>query len=251
MEAVRHKDDYHHYCMPCDRLFPHSNGLRNHLDTAAIHTYQARSTQVVPSYTTLAIATPPEFSCRSCNQAFNTFRQLEQHRLSEHRDIKNHTCPFCASRHASLSAVTAHVESGACPSGANRHCVDERIIRATTGSSSGGVAKAIVPRGAIAPGPPTIYQATEKSRNMYGRYECYFCPNMDFPTLKQLNQHLESPKHSKRTPGMYKCPRCQTVTQTLSGLIQHAEMGNCGVRRDVRVQGALEGLTQGMKQLGW
>lgn len=50
---------------------------------------------------------------------------------------------------------------------------------------------------------------------------------------------------------MYTCPKCQVGMQTLSGLIQHAEMGGCGVRRDVRVQGALEGLTQGMKQLGW
>lgn len=74
---------------------------------------------------------------------------------------------------------------------------------------------------------------------------------MDFATLSQLNQHLESPKHSNRTPGMYTCPKCQTKAQTLSGLIQHAEMGGCGVRREARVQGALEGLTQGMKQLGW
>lgn len=250
MDAVLHKDRVHHYCIPCDRLLRNNNGLQNHLNTAAVHTYQARSTQVVPLFTTFEIASPPDFPCRSCKQAFNTFRQLEQHRLTDHPEIKNNACPFCGSRHASLSAVTAHIESGACPSGANRHCVDERIIQATTGSSS-GVANAIVPRGAISPGPPTIYQATERARNNYGRYECYFCPNLDFSTLSQLNQHLGSPKHSKRAPGMYTCPKCHMPTQTLSGLIQHAEMGNCGMRRDTRVQGALEGLTQGMKQLGW
>ncbi|KAJ9111319.1 hypothetical protein QFC20_002610 [Naganishia adeliensis] len=255
IDAVLHKDRIHHYCVPCDRLFRNENGLQNHLNTAAVHTYQARSTttysrEIIPLYTTFEIAPPPDFPCRSCNQAFNAFRQLEQHRLTYHREIKNHACPFCGSRHASLSAVTAHLESGACPSGANRHCVDERIIRATTGTSS-GVANAIVPRGAVPPGPPTIYRATEMARNSYGRYGCYFCPGMDFATLYQLNQHLESPKHSNRTPGMYTCPKCQTKTQTLSGLIQHAEMGGCGVRRDARVQVALEGLTQGMKQLGW
>jgi hypothetical protein len=98
----------------------------------------------------------------------------------------------------------------------------------------------------------TVYRATELALNEYGLYECYFCPGLDFPYIQQLNQHLESPKHSKRSDtGLYTCPRCQHYSQTLSGLIQHAEMGKCGIRKDPKVKNAMDSLTSNMRLLAF
>lgn len=250
--AATHKNAVHHYCGPCARLFGDANGLQNHIDNAAAHNYQPRSnvfasaTVIVPVYGSLVVTRAPEFSCIHCTDGFDTFYEVDCHRLNYHSDIKNHACPFCSFRHASLSAVTAHFDSGGCPGGANRQCVDQRTIGATVNNCF-GVGRVIVPRRSAPIGPTITYSTTEMARNSRDRYGCYFCPGMDFATFSQLKQHLESPKHSKRTPGMYTCPMCRIKTQTLSGLIQHAEMGGCGVRKDARVQGALEGLTQGME----
>lgn len=208
--------------MQCNRLFRNSNGLQNHIDTAAIHVYSARSTRAVSAiqarspptttralasrYTTHEIARPPspDFPCKSCNQVFNTFQQLDHHRLKHHREIKNHSCPFCGSRHASLSAVTHHLENGSCPSGASRHRIDEYILPATSNSSS-GVASAIVPRRSAAAEPAVIYRATELSRNYLGRYGCYFCPRLDFPTLTNISNHQNT---ANGRPG---CTRVRSV----------------------------------------
>lgn len=189
------------------------------------------------------------FNCLSCSRTFSNFIAREQHRKAVHPDDRNHHCPFCNSRHVSSSAVVQHLESGGCRSQANRQCVDEHIFQATNNTSS--LAGALVTRNARQFEPITFYRATEKALNDRGNYECYFCPGMEFRLLKQLNQHLESPKHSKRTPGFYACPTCGIKTQTLSGLIQHAEMGSCGIRRDSRVQGALESMTNGMRQISF
>jgi transcription elongation factor Elf1 len=188
------------------------------------------------------------FECLSCSQTFYSFIEREQHRKAAHPDDKKHECPYCHNRHVSASAVIMHLESGGCRSQANRQCVDEHIFSATSRTSS--LAGALVTRNNAPKFEPiAFYRGTEESKNSKGYYECYFCPGMEFRLLKQLNQHLESPKHSNRTPGFYKCPTCGTQTQTLSGLTQHAEMGSCGLRRDSRVKGALESLTNGMRQI--
>ncbi|KAJ9114227.1 hypothetical protein QFC22_005679 [Naganishia vaughanmartiniae] len=191
-----------------------------------------------------------DFNCLSCSRAFSTFGAREQHRKAVHPDDKNHDCPFCSSRHVSASAVVQHLESGGCRSQASRQCVDEHIFRATTGTGS-SFAGTLVPHNRQSFEPITFYQATEKAINSRGFYECYFCPGLEFHLLKQLNQHLESPKHSNRTESLYACPTCGSRVQTLSGLIQHAEMGSCGIRRDSRVQGALESMTSGMRQISF
>ncbi|GHJ87008.1 hypothetical protein NliqN6_3410 [Naganishia liquefaciens] len=170
--------------------------------------------------------------------------------MQYHRVVRTHACPFCKKSHVSLSTVVAHLEAGKCTSGANRQLVDQFIWRSTRGANA--TAGALVKRSNNAPTlePLMAYQATELSRNMYGRYECYFCPGLDFPYLAQLNQHLASPKHSKRpTSGLYTCPQCSKATETFSGLIQHAEMGKCGIRKNLAVQNALDTLTTKMNQL--
>jgi hypothetical protein len=171
--AAAHKDAVHHYCVSCDRLFSDANGLQNHIDNAAVHSFQPRSNGfaimvLLSGYDSLKIMRTPEFSCIHCTDGFETFNELERHRLTYHPDIKNHACPFCSSRHASLSAVTAHLESGGCPGGANRQCVDQRIIEATV-SNSFGVAGVIVPRRNAPTGPTITYSATEMALNFRGR----------------------------------------------------------------------------------
>lgn len=97
--------------------------------------------------------------------------------------------------------------------------------------------------------PYQKYMATEDTKNADNRYDCHFCPGLDFSTLKQLNQHLQTPKHSNRIPGLYTCPGCKNEMQTLSGLLQHVDMAGCRVRKNAEVRDALESLMEGLGSL--
>jgi len=75
--------------------------------------------------------------------------------------------------------------------------------------------------------------ATERAWNGYG-YECYLCARQ-FPTLRRLNSHIESPVHEQ---DLYRCPKssCGRTFKVLSGLVQHVESESCGVMRFMQVQ---------------
>ncbi|GAA5971292.1 hypothetical protein JCM11641_008297 [Rhodosporidiobolus odoratus] len=98
---------------------------------------------------------------------------------------------------------------------------------------------------------------TEAAVINLGRYRCVLCNNT-FTDLRGLNQHLLSPRHSYgngAAPGsedkLYKCPNvaCAKKFATLSGLVQHAEAGGCGVMRIRGVQQTFDSVMGGMKRL--
>jgi hypothetical protein len=84
-----------------------------------------------------------------------------------------------------------------------------------------------------------IFSVTKKSWSGTD-YACYLCPR-SFDHLNQLEQHINSPKHTIRDQKLYACPlpSCIRQFQTLSGLVQHAEMSGCpiGRVRDIRWDG--------------
>lgn len=111
--------------------------------------------------------------------------------------------------------------------------------------------------GPTEPIQPTAWLATEDSYNHYAQaYECFFCHKL-FQSLPALNQHLASPRHAYATETgrdgekLYKCPNpsCARHFVTLSGLVQHAEHGGCGVLQFRTVQNTLDGFMGQMRTL--
>lgn len=97
--------------------------------------------------------------------------------------------------------------------------------------------------------PSATYRATNRSWNGVA-FECPLC-DREFTHLSQLNQHLSSPKHTKRDEKLYICkhPACQTKFETLSGLIQHVENGSCGMKNVKPAKDVLLGLQLGFSQI--
>ncbi|KAJ9111314.1 hypothetical protein QFC20_002605 [Naganishia adeliensis] len=177
----------------------------------------------------------PLFRCGSCSQGFSRALDFIAHRLLFHPmvniDEANKACPFCQSQHTSTSAVVAHLESGSCSSGAKRGHVDDYVFNAF--SNRQAIENDIIQRSDLRSDLLELlrfYRAAPNALiNSSGQYQCPFCPGLDFSHVSQLNQHLKSPAHSRRDPALYRCPICHTATQTLSGLLHHTEMTNCGM----------------------
>lgn len=136
-------------------------------------------------------------------------------------------CPFCKGRFATASAVVIHLESGRCPSGLNRHKINETIRKLDRNN--------IITRPMLTmPGYDRVEKiATDRAWN--GRaFVCYLCPRQ-FATLQSLNAHLKSPFHEEE---IYQCPKagCGRNYKLLSGLVQHVESESCGLMRFGQVQ---------------
>lgn len=85
---------------------------------------------------------------------------------------------------------------------------------------------------------------------------CVLCQG-GFTTLRGLNAHLASPRHAyagaNGTSGekAYKCPNsaCGRKFATLSGVVQHAESGSCGVLQMRGMSRALDDVLGDMRRL--
>ncbi|RSH93444.1 hypothetical protein EHS25_007800 [Saitozyma podzolica] len=151
--------------------------------------------------------------CKPCDRFFNSGHNLEAHRNSSIHKTKDFKCPFCPRMAVSSSAMIAHLESGTCRSGITRAMIDDWAFNHHT-----------------------------------GMYDCYFC-SADFRYLQQLNQHLASPKHTKRDQKLYRCPGCRAETETLSGLVSHVERGGCGFRQTRMGGAAIDQLQVGLQRM--
>jgi hypothetical protein len=101
------------------------------------------------------------------------------------------------------------------------------------------------------PAPMVHYEATDAAySHVVGAYVCYFCP-CRFHELRKLNQHLASPKHTKRDQKLYRCPgtTCHIETATLSGVVQHIETAGCGVRETKVAGEAMDQLEAGLQRM--
>ncbi|KAF8554350.1 hypothetical protein OG21DRAFT_1099906 [Imleria badia] len=203
-ELEEHCIEEHYYCDRCNKFFQGANGLHEH--NRQSHHY-----------------------CVECRRVFNSESNLRAHMKSSVHQPRNVPCAFqhrgCTQFFVSKSAMILHLESGACPSGADRRMID-RWVRVND--------------------PEPQYIATERSWNG-SAYECILCHNT-FRTLDDLNRHLASPKHQGK---IYHCPlsTCLTRFNTLSGLCQHVESESCGVLRFRAARDGMEYLLSDMGRL--
>ncbi|KAI9569464.1 hypothetical protein HD554DRAFT_2217037 [Boletus coccyginus] len=215
-ELITHCLDQHHYCDRCDRFFKSAHGLHEH--NRQSHHY-----------------------CVDCRRVFNSESNLRAHMNSSVHRSRDVLCAFqhrgCTQWFVSKSAMILHLESGSCPSGADRTMIN-RWVRLNDKNNVVTVPSRLLTYG----GDDCRYIATDRSWNG-SAYECVLCHNT-FGTLDALNRHLASPRHQERT---YRCPHCLATFNTLSGLCQHVESESCGV---LRFRAAREGMDNLFRHMG-
>jgi len=212
------------YCGQCDRWFPHSRALQQHITDSPAHNY-----------------------CSSCNRTFVNRESLNQHltmssrhsrslvifqgsrsagrnpitrQSSSSRAVHNFDCPICRKSFGSPSALAQHIESGVC-SNISRHHVTATV------HSLRIIPTISIPRRleGRASAPLTI-RTLATPRTFNGRaFICFLC-GKGFRFLPALNSHLNSPAHD--CP-QFRCPKCKRKVKLVSGLIQHIESEACGI----------------------
>lgn len=154
-----------------------------------------------------------------------------------------------------ISSLALHWDSGKCCEGrVDREQMDRYLIKHDRDGRITNTRRTITDgTGMNSYLPPPSYEAAALAWN--GRaYACYFCPTT-FRTLRELNAHLASPKHSRGTlngGSVYHCTdvgRCNMQFGALSAVVQHIKHGRCGALRMSETQDLMETLTNGMRRL--
>ncbi|KAI0341165.1 hypothetical protein BDW22DRAFT_1359397 [Trametopsis cervina] len=222
-EVAEHHSQYHYPCLSCRKLFKSELGLHEH--NRQSHWY-----------------------CGPCRRVFQSENNLNIHlRTSAIHNPKNYICPGrnCSRAFISYADLALHFESGTCPSGMTRKHLKDFAIRRDKHNIITNPDRLIGYR------EPEVVDtwANERAWNGYA-YECPICPRT-FGTLPALNTHLRSPAHEKK---IFRCPTifdgCGNQYKTLSGLLQHMERSDCGVKRyRPQITGVMDDITQGMKRI--
>ncbi|KAH9969338.1 hypothetical protein BJV74DRAFT_737164, partial [Russula compacta] len=234
------------YCHPCERWFPHTRALEQHLEAKHWYCRAHDGILIFNSYAELQSHDRDVHTyCTECKRSFQSQSNLRSHLNSKLHRPTNVRCPGrgCNRAFVSAAALTLHFESGTCPSGMTRKQLDRLVVRVDTNNYITNPDRLLTgPLGQSQPPSTTRMWATDRSWNG-GAYECFLC-NATFQTLARLNLHLQSPRHEDK---IYRCPKsdCRTEFVTLSGLCQHVEGGSCGVNMFRRVQDVMESLTRG------
>jgi hypothetical protein len=187
--------------------------------------------------------------CATCDRFFDTFNHLENHLASSIHRPKDLKClgRECNKMFISISALTQHLESGACNSNFTRASVNRLAVRLDGNNVITNPNRLIRgPDGYNTP-PSTLPYATQNSWNG-NFYECFLCYS-EFRKLSALNRHLQSPRHED---SIYRCPNvdgCGREFTVLSGLCHHVEKDRCGVQRFQYAKKAMESLVVGLRRV--
>ncbi|KAF8310754.1 hypothetical protein DL93DRAFT_2126413 [Clavulina sp. PMI_390] len=223
-----HKREEHSYCEPCDKVFwkGGEQGLRGH--NRQVHS---------------------DRYCVGCERVFQSSHNYQAHmRSSLHRE-RDIRCPMkgCNMTFVSASAMTLHLDQGACVSGMNRHKVNELVVRYDRNNIITNPNRLLTSSSNSSPVlSVTTWTVTNRAWNGQ-RWECYLC-NRDFRQKNDLEKHLNSPRHEQK---IYRCPRsdCQREFPTLSGFMQHVESQSCEAYRFRPVQDVIAGLSTNMRSI--
>ncbi|GAA5980161.1 hypothetical protein JCM10908_001555 [Rhodotorula pacifica] len=259
-----HLENAHWYCRPCDQTFASKAALNSHWSRSSRHLgrYCELCEDLIPTYEDLhGHNAQVHHPCEGCSTTFRYQRDCHQHGRVEHpwcevhkrafRSVqnyqahmrsaahvaRNHACPFrCGRAFIDRATVVQHLEAGTCSSGVNRSMIDNYL---RTHDKSRFITTGSAHKLLEGPAPAIKYIASERSYDFHrAAYVCVLC-NGSFGTLRGLNAHLASPRHTYAGANgpngekLYKCPNsaCGKKFATLSGVVQHAEAGSCGVLR--------------------
>ncbi|KAI0049136.1 hypothetical protein FA95DRAFT_1588426 [Auriscalpium vulgare] len=271
--------DMHHVCYSCDIDFASSRDRNDHLARSSLHHYCEDcnthfSSEEEHSDHMNDAHIVQRFDCHCCGEIFENFCDLDDHREQDHfychpcnrifesesnlthhvnsslHQPRNVQCPGrgCQRAFVTVSALTQHFESGTCASGLTRAQLNAEVVRADRNNYVTNPQRLLGgPQGYEAPLAATGC-ATVLAFNG-AAFECFLC-HATFGSLHGLNSHLASPRHDER---IYRCPNalCGGEYSVLSGLCQHVERGNCGVRRFREVQSVMDGLASGARLLAY
>ncbi|GAA5960358.1 hypothetical protein JCM3765_007484 [Sporobolomyces pararoseus] len=263
LQAHYADSDEHSYCGFCESHFDDDDDLDEHkyaehglCDVCSrwFKTFDGRDQHLSASH----------FYCSTHDRYFKSRDNLRMHMLSSAHVAATILCPAgCGHKFISYSAAAEHLESGRCSSGINREKINHYIQQwdrqglVTTGRrllpAASGSQNSNTP-----PPPRNTFEASEDSYSSQdGAYKCYFDGKL-FGNLVSLNQHLNSAVHTYSTrtnqggEKLYHCPNrdgCTREFLTLSGLLQHVEQGNCGVKKMKAVTRAIENVMGSMRSL--
>ncbi|GAA6008684.1 hypothetical protein JCM11491_003399 [Sporobolomyces phaffii] len=262
----------HNWCKPCDRFFSSPNALHSHKANSGAHNMCLLCDSDFTSDAELtAHYRSAHYRCEACSSVFKSEVGRHEHGRQKHLYCVEHrraflspanyqahfnsklhqpaqvACPTrCGRSFVDRSALALHLESGTCSSGMNREILDYKMQQLDRGGL-------VTTRRLALPAPPSHSPssssasrqpknlATEESWDYRANaYKCYFDDRL-FDSLRALNQHLASPRHTystERSPTgekLYHCPNrgggaCRKEFFALSALLSHVERGGCGAR---------------------
>jgi len=211
-----HIEDNHWYCGPCGVFTDSENQLQEHYVRSIEHHY-----------------------CRPCKRFFESGNNLSAHLRSKLHAGGTVKCIGCARTFPTISAMTIHLESGTCPSGATRQKVNDTVRRLDRDNL-------ITDRLLTYPDSSSRTEVWATDAAWNGRaFVCYFC-TCEFRSLAALNQHLKSPVHERK---LYHCPKCAVKFNAFSGLIQHVESESCGIARFAQVKRTMDLMTSNFSRM--
>ncbi|KAJ3329316.1 hypothetical protein HDU76_008157 [Blyttiomyces sp. JEL0837] len=181
--------------------------------------------------------------CFTCGRSFGSSRSLQQHLESEVHKPRIINCPLCSNQFRSLSAVAAHVESGGCPNGGrfNRNTVSDAIRRWEQQSGAPNTfTNKLLENGGNSNNNSNNNIDLDDCYNRYsGYYDCPLCHRTGFQNKNNLREHLNSSRHGSN---LYHCSACPRQFVSLSALLKHLELTQCGRQRSNDIASLLGGM---------
>lgn len=241
----------HSWCEICGDDHDEEDDLRQHMEDEHMQCHQCFTwCEDYAAYQ--SHAENHQYYCKPCDRFFSSVLGFASHLdFSALHNPKKFKCPFCPRKGVSVSSIVVHLESGCHPK-FTRAVIDDFIARHDRKNVVTNPSRSITSAsGESRPAPMAHYEATDAAySHVAGAYVCYFCP-CQFRELQKLNQHLASPKHTKRDQKLYRCPgiTCHVETETLSGVVQHIETAGCGVRESKVGRGAMDQLEAGLQRM--
>ncbi|KAH9458161.1 hypothetical protein Pst134EA_009399 [Puccinia striiformis f. sp. tritici] len=253
------KSRHHHYCTPCHTELSFENVEQTYLAQSPQRVYcrfcQTDVVNILNHHQECHMQCPrcnvwckdmahfyshcqadhSDVYCAPCRRLYRHPNNLIMHLKSSTHTPKQFTCPqeACRKTFISQSALIAHFEASACPSGVELEDVDGYFAHQCD-------YRQLFVR------PELIFSKRnlEIPSHIKGSFQCPECPKV-FAYAGQITAHFNSPMHKNHGYKPYACPSasCGHATfYSLSGLALHQEKGNCDKACRYELQKLLVGL---------
>lgn len=247
----QHRNAVHARCHPCNTFFRNTDALVAHWREHGNHIYceYCETTDDAAADLQTHYLNNHHY-CAPCQRFFNSAANLLAHKNSKLHKPATLKCPLCNAHFGTASALTLHLEGGACPSGIKRQQVDARMRQLDTQN--------VITRPQIgwhdnANDDTGTLEVSNQSYDRYTkRWNCPLC-SRDFATRNAVSAHLRSGVHDQ---AQYRCPNTECggyVFKRLSAFLQHVESQKCRVAQTPvarRLLGTGDGHGFGPKLLG-